>query len=156
MNSPAGPGSTKRPIMHVNERTPSVPPTPHISVFDPPMCCSTGVCGPVVDPQLTRFAADLAWIAAQGVTVGRFNLAQQPQAFVSHDLVRTALEQDGDACLPLVLADGLVVSRGSYPSREALAQAAEIPAAATPRAKRNLLQMAAPDDGGGTPGSGCC
>jgi AhpD family alkylhydroperoxidase len=90
------------------------------------MCCSSGVCGPVVDPDLTRFAGDLDWLAAQGVTVDRFNLAQQPQAFVSHDLVRRALEEDGEACLPLVLADGRIVSRGVYPSREALAQAAGI------------------------------
>ena len=29
----------------------------HLQVFDPPMCCSTGVCGPQVDPELPRFAA---------------------------------------------------------------------------------------------------
>jgi hypothetical protein len=23
---------------------------PKVQVFDPPMCCSTGVCGPEVDP----------------------------------------------------------------------------------------------------------
>jgi len=97
------------------------------------MCCASGVCGPVVDPDLSRFAADLDWLAAQGVPVDRFNLAQQPQAFVNHALVRAALEQDGEACLPIVLADGQVVSRGVYPSREALVRAAGIPAAvATP------------------------
>ena len=101
-----------------------MPPVSVIHVFDPPMCCSTGVCGPVVDPQLTRFAGDLNWLAAQGVTVVRFNLAQQPQAFVNHDLVRAALEQDGEACLPLVLADGRIVSRSVYPSRDVLAEAA--------------------------------
>lgn len=101
-----------------------------IDVFDPPMCCSTGVCGPVVDPQLTRFAGDLDWLAAQGVAVNRFNLAQQPQAFVGHTLVRAALEQDGDACLPLVLAGERIVSRGTYPSREALAEAAGLTVAA--------------------------
>ena len=93
------------------------------------MCCASGVCGPVVDPDLSRFAADLDWLAAQGVPVDRFNLAQQPQAFVNHALVRAALEQDGEACLPIVVADGQVVSRGVYPSREALVRAAGIPAA---------------------------
>jgi hypothetical protein len=132
------------------------------------MCCSSGVCGPVVDPDLTRFAADLDWLAAQGVAVDRFNLDQQPQAFVNHALVRAALEQDGEACLPLVLADGLIVSRGVYPSREALARAAGIPAAvAAPTlyteavavatsGKGALLPMAAPGDSCCTPGSGCC
>ena len=52
-----------------------------IRVFDPAMCCSSGVCGPSVDPQLARFSADLDWLKAQGVSVERFNLAQQPAAF---------------------------------------------------------------------------
>jgi Arsenical resistance operon protein ArsD len=30
-----------------------------VRVFDPAMCCSTGICGPSIDPQLVRFAADL-------------------------------------------------------------------------------------------------
>ena len=124
MRTPAVPDSPDRVLTPENERTPDVPPVSAIHVFDPPMCCSTGVCGPVVDPQLTRFAGALDWLAEQGVTVVRFNLAQQPQAFVNHDLVRAALEQDGEASLPLVLADGRIVSRGVYPSRDVLAKAA--------------------------------
>ena len=31
-----------------------------IEVYDPAMCCSTGVCGPEPDEQLARFSADLA------------------------------------------------------------------------------------------------
>jgi arsenite methyltransferase len=54
-----------------------------LQVFDPPMCCSSGVCGPSVDPRLPRFAADLDWLRNQGVQVERFNLAHQPQAFVA-------------------------------------------------------------------------
>jgi hypothetical protein len=49
-----------------------------IDVFDPPMCCSSGVCGPQVDPLLAAFAADVDWLGAQGVTVTRHNLAQEP------------------------------------------------------------------------------
>lgn len=49
-----------------------------IRVFDPPMCCSTGVCGPSVDPELVRFSADLDWLKAQGVTVERYNLSSSP------------------------------------------------------------------------------
>ena len=36
-----------------------------IRVFDPAMCCSTGICGPAIDPQLARFAADLSWLKAR-------------------------------------------------------------------------------------------
>jgi len=92
-----------------------------VHVFDPAMCCSTGVCGPSVDPQLARFSADLEWLARQGVAVERFNLAQQPGAFVADDTVKAALESKGEAGLPLGKVNGEVKSSGDYPSREQLA-----------------------------------
>jgi hypothetical protein len=92
-----------------------------IHVFDPAMCCSTGVCGPSVDPQLTRFSADLDWLKRQGVSVERFNLAQQPAAFAADPAVRSALDTQGEAGLPLVKANGEIKSTGSYPSRAELA-----------------------------------
>jgi AhpD family alkylhydroperoxidase len=92
-----------------------------VHVFDPPMCCSTGICGPSVDPQLVRFAADLDWLKSQGVSVERFNLAQQPGAFAGDADVRAALESKGNEGLPLVKVDGEVKGTGVYPSREELA-----------------------------------
>jgi AhpD family alkylhydroperoxidase len=97
-----------------------------LQVFDPPMCCSTGVCGPQVDPQLPRFAADLQWLQKQGLEVERFNLAQQPQAFVQSALVKQALVADGEKCLPLILLDGEIVARGAYPARDELAALAGV------------------------------
>jgi AhpD family alkylhydroperoxidase len=93
-----------------------------IQVYDPPMCCSTGICGPSPDPVLPRFVADLQWLAGQGVEVERFNLSQQPQAFVANAVVKAALTEHGNECLPLLLVDGVVVSRGTYPVRGALAR----------------------------------
>ncbi|MBA4388165.1 MAG: arsenical resistance operon transcriptional repressor ArsD [Verrucomicrobia bacterium] len=91
-----------------------------VEVFDPPMCCSSGVCGPMVDPVLPRFAADLEWLKKQGIVIKRYNLAQQPLAFAENDAVKTALSED-DNCLPLVLVDGQIVSRGRYMTRGELA-----------------------------------
>jgi len=92
-----------------------------VSVYDPAMCCSTGVCGPSVDPKLAAFAADLDWLKSKGVEVERFNLAQQPQAFAEKALVAAELQKDAD-CLPLVLVDDAIVARGFYPDRAALAK----------------------------------
>lgn len=92
-----------------------------VQVFDPPMCCSTGVCGPEVDPQLVRFAADIEWLKSNGVAVDRFNLSQEPGAFVDNPLVAAAM-RGSDNALPLLLLDGNVVAQGSYPSREVLAE----------------------------------
>jgi hypothetical protein len=50
--------------------------TPTLQVYDPPMCCSTGACGPSLDPALVRFVADLGSLSQQGLTVERYNLAQ--------------------------------------------------------------------------------
>ena len=92
-----------------------------VQVFDPAMCCSTGVCGPSVDPRLVRFAADLDWLKSQGVSVERFNLSQEPRVFAENATVKDALEVAGEAALPLVQVDGEVKSRGVYPSRDELA-----------------------------------
>jgi hypothetical protein len=94
---------------------------PRIEVFDPAMCCSTGVCGPVVDPVLPRFAGDLAWLGERGVTVARYNLAQEPLAFTTNATVLEILKASGPDALPIVLVDGAETSRGRYPSREELA-----------------------------------
>ena len=92
-----------------------------VKIFDPAMCCPTGICGPSVDPRLVRFAADLDWLKHQGISVKRFGLSQQPAAFASDSDVKSALELLQDAALPLVKVDGLVKSRGRYPTREELA-----------------------------------
>lgn len=93
-----------------------------VQVFDKPMCCSTGICGPQVDPVLPRFAADLDWLKTQGHHVERYNLAQQPQAFIQNNEVHQILATQGTNCLPLIVVDGRIVSRGEYPARETLSQ----------------------------------
>ena len=123
-----------------------------IDVFDPPMCCSSGVCGPQVDPLLAAFAADVDWLTAQGVNVARHNLAHEPQAFVSNPLVQEALQREGDACLPLVLVNGEIAGRGAYPPREELARLAGL----APAASRTRPRIRLSSSGCCTPGSGCC
>jgi hypothetical protein len=123
-----------------------------LEVFDPPLCCSTGVCGPVVDPSLTRFAADAEWLAAQGITVIRHNLAHEPQAFVANQAVSAALRDGGDAQLPLLLLDGAIVARGAYPPRAELARLVGLAASAS--RSKTPLKLASTTSC--KPGSGCC
>lgn len=89
-----------------------------IQVFDPAMCCSTGVCGPKIDPLLPRFAGLLAQLGGAGVKVERYNLAQQPLAFVQHPAVKALMEKDGDAALPAIFIDGQLALQGRYPDLE--------------------------------------
>lgn len=87
------------------------------------MCCSTGLCGPQVDPVLVRFAADVNWLQEQGAEVQRFNLSQNPAAFVENEQVKAALTEKGEAALPLLLVGGRVLASGHYPEREQLVEA---------------------------------
>jgi hypothetical protein len=95
--------------------------TVKLEVFDPPMCCFSGVCGPNVDPKLVQFSAALDWLGSQGVHVERYNPSHQYDAFAGNPTVVRAITEDGLTCLPLILANGSIISRGEYPSREALA-----------------------------------
>ena len=103
-----------------------------VKVFDPPMCCSTGACGPDPDPALARFASDLQWLAAQGVIVDRYSLSVSPDKFAADPTVLAALKSQGTAILPIVMVDGSVIATTAYPSRDHLAAALGIgqPAAA--------------------------
>jgi len=100
-----------------------------IEVFDPPMCCSSGVCGPNINKALPKFAADLDWLKFKGVTVERYNLARDLRAFASNATVKGMLAEKGEGCLPVILADGKVVSQGAYPTRPQLATYAGVDAA---------------------------
>jgi hypothetical protein len=89
-----------------------------IQVYDPPMCCSTGVCGPTVDPVLPQFAGFLYQLKAHGVSVERYNLAQQPLAFIQNPKVKAFLDAEGAEKLPLIFIDGEVALQGAYPDHD--------------------------------------
>ena len=93
-----------------------------IQVFDPALCCSTGVCGVDVDQALVTFSADVEWAKHQGTRIERFNLAQQPMAFAENATVKRFLERSGQDALPLILVDGDVALAGRYPQRAELAR----------------------------------
>ena len=94
----------------------------NIQVFDPALCCSSGVCGVEVDPALVRFAADVDWAVKKGARIERFNLAQQPLAFAESPAVAAFLERAGAEALPVTLVDGELVLAGRHPTRADLAR----------------------------------
>ena len=93
-----------------------------VEVFEPALCCNTGVCGEDVDQALVTFSADLDWATAHGGQVTRHNLANDPLAFAGNDTVRQFLQIAGSAGLPLVLVNGVTVLTGAYPDRAQLAR----------------------------------
>lgn len=98
-----------------------------IQVFDPALCCSSGVCGTDVNQALVSFSADIDWARQNGLLVERFNLAQQPMAFAENAAVKGLLARSGESALPITLVDGEVAFAGRYPARDDLARWLETP-----------------------------
>lgn len=91
-----------------------------LRVYDPPMCCSTGVCGPNVNSELVSFAGTLNGLKKVGVDVERFNLSQQPDAFILNSFVKDILVKKGQGALPIIFLNDEVIFEGRYPSRNEL------------------------------------
>ena len=123
-----------------------------IQIFDPALCCSSGVCGVEVDQKLVDFAADVDWAKQNGARIERFNLAQQPMAFAENAVVKGMLERSGEGALPLTLVDGEVAFAGRYPTRDDLARWTNKSAADAPAP----VAAKAPASSGGCCSGGAC
>jgi hypothetical protein len=91
-----------------------------LRIYDPPMCCSSGVCGPNVNSALVEFAGTLKTLAKHGIAVERWNLAQQPQAFTENSQVKEQLTKLGKDSLPLIFVNDELKITGHYPKAEEL------------------------------------
>ena len=89
-----------------------------IQIFDPAMCCSSGVCGPTVDPVLVKTNEAILSLQKQGVEVSRYNLAQQPQEFMANKTVSELLQKEGSKAMPITIVNGELFRTGEYPSYE--------------------------------------
>ena len=105
-----------------------------VQVFDPALCCSSGVCGTDVDQKLVDFSANVDWAKQQGAQIERFNLAQQPMAFAENAVVKGLLERSGEGALPVTLIEGELALAGRYPSRDELLRWTEMAPVVTPPA----------------------
>ena len=93
-----------------------------IEIFDPSMCCSTGVCGPSIDPELMRVASLVNALAKKDIVIKRHNLSSEPQDFVANKVVSDLLTREGVEALPITLVDGEVVKTQKYPTNEEFSQ----------------------------------
>lgn len=87
-----------------------------ITIYDPAMCCPTGVCGPSVDPELVRVNDLLKKAEAAGITVTRHGLSTNPQAFVEKVEVSKLLQSEGNAVLPITYIGDVLFMQGRYPT----------------------------------------
>ncbi|HEY3360290.1 MAG TPA: arsenite efflux transporter metallochaperone ArsD [Methanosarcina sp.] len=96
-------------------------------IFDPAMCCSTGLCGPVIDMELLRVSTVLNNLGKNGVKVERYNLNNNPQAFVDNIVINEILNRDGIDVLPVTIVEGKVVKTKKYPTNDEFLKFLNVP-----------------------------
>ncbi len=135
-----------------------------VQIFDPEMCCTSGVCGTAPDPTLIEVNGLVERLKAEGASVARYQLSRQPHAFTAAPAVYQLLLKRGTQALPAVLVDDVLVAAGAYPTYEQIQArqpvAAAVPVAVSARAATSFADSdadpAAGDGGCSCGSSGCC
>jgi hypothetical protein len=91
-----------------------------IEIYDPAMCCSTGVCGPSIDPELMRIATTINALKEKGIVIQRYGLSTDTQHFITTKVISDILQEQGANVLPVTLVDGEVAKTKAYPTIEEL------------------------------------
>ncbi|MEI7989942.1 MAG: arsenite efflux transporter metallochaperone ArsD [Chloroflexota bacterium] len=87
-----------------------------VEMFDPPMCCPTGLCGPTLDQTLLDLNEMILTLQQDGVRVERYQMAANPSAFISNPEVMRLIREQQLAVLPISVVRGKVIKAGDYPS----------------------------------------
>lgn len=98
-----------------------------IEIFDPAMCCATGICGPGIDQELLRVTTTINTLTKKGITVIRYGLSAEPQAFIDHKKVHEYLMKEEVEVLPITVVDGEVVKTREYPTQAEFAEWSGLP-----------------------------
>ena len=127
-----------------------------ITVYEPAMCCPTGLCGVGIDKELLRISTVISSLEKNGVKAERFNLTNSPQEFIKNQEVSQLIMEKGIEILPLTIVDNKLVKTGSYPTNEEIIKFLDVPSsflnAKTADKNDNLFKTI--DNGCG--GEGCC
>ncbi len=99
---------------------PASPVTADIEIFDPPLCCPTGLCGPVLDATLVDLSEAIFAIESDGRTVARHQMAAEPQAFMRNAEVYRLIRERQLEVLPITVVRGRIVKTDTYPSVDEL------------------------------------
>lgn len=87
-----------------------------VELFDPPMCCPTGLCGPTLDQTLLDVSEMIVSLQADGVQIERYQMASHPHAYLNNAEVMRLVREKQMAALPITVVRGRVVKVGAYPT----------------------------------------
>jgi len=85
-----------------------------VEIFDPPMCCSTGICGPTIDQTLIDVNEMIVALKAHGISVERYQINTQPKAFMANPDILALMRERRLSALPITAVDGRIIKTGSY------------------------------------------
>ena len=128
-------------------------------IYEPAMCCSTGLCGVGVDPELLRISTVIHTLKKGGVTVDRFNLSSNPQEFVTNADVNKSIMDSGVGSLPITVVDGKIIKTAAYPTNEEILFFLGLPESALvvePKRVKTLKLAQKPRSGCGCGDGNCC
>lgn len=98
-----------------------------MSIYEPAMCCETGICGVSVDPELLRISTVVNSLNKNGIEVKRANLNSAPSEFVDNKVINDFVNKEGVEKLPAILLDDEVVMSGRYPSNAEFVELLSLP-----------------------------
>jgi len=93
-----------------------------VIIYDPALCCPTGLCGVNIDPELMRIAVVVETLKRKGIIIERYNLRDNPQVYVDNKVINEFLMKEGAEKLPVTTVDGEIVITGSYPTNQQIAE----------------------------------
>lgn len=96
-------------------------------IYEPALCCETGVCGVSVDPELLRISTVANNLKKQAVIIQRYNLNSNPQAFVDNAEINQLIMETGVEALPATIVDGKIVKTKAYPTNGEIVELLGIP-----------------------------
>lgn len=89
-----------------------------VELFDPPMCCPTGLCGPTLDQTLLDVSDMILALQKAGIRVERYQMTSRPDKFMNNNEVMQLVREKQMAALPITTVHNNVIKAGAYPSLE--------------------------------------
>ena len=128
-----------------------------MKIFEPAMCCPTGLCGVGVDPELLRISTVLDTLKKHGVNVDRFNLNSAPREIIIDQTINAYINAKGPEGLPAVMVDGEIVIAGRYPTNEEFTKLLDLPEAILAKQSEPVkVKITRKKSGGCDCKGGCC
>jgi hypothetical protein len=93
-----------------------------ITLYEPVMCCSSGVCGPNPDQALIALQDTLDKARESGIETERFTITSHPKKFQENPEVLKLMKEQMLEALPITAVDGQIIKVGSYPTFEELSK----------------------------------